>query len=216
MNFDISSPSGILIEKFEITIDTFKSDQLNYASRYDTIKMLLQNLKEKSKGRFSKWATSEYLENGFTLKREPDDLLFLARTLEHDMELKLDFAESESDPKTIPSNWEELDQLCQNLEHLFLKFSSHSQSEIKKYKQLILDTRKKYLKELKHHYASRLGILDKNGNITEGNIKYRDELNKEHVKRVVDFKIKKSGDISTFVGILEDDVEIDVLKMSRL
>lgn len=216
MNFDIASHSGILIEKFEITIDTFKLDQLNYASRYDTIKMLLQKLKEKSKDKFLKWATSEYLENGSTLKREPDDLLFLARTLEHDMELKLDFAESESDPKPIPSNWEEVDQMCQNLEQLFSKFSSHSQSEIKKYKQLILDTRKKYLKELKHHHALRLGILDKNGNIIEGNIKYRDEHNKEQVKRLVDFKFKKSGGISTFVGILEDDIEIDVLEMSRL
>ena len=79
------------------------------------------------------WPSSEYVEDGYTLKREPEDMIHLIRRFEHDIKCQIDYYEfAGDDPLPVPTNWSELEEMENNIEEWMKQFSLE-QSKMKNY-----------------------------------------------------------------------------------
>ena len=210
----LSGPSENTISTIQWTISNKKSDTKNINTRYKAINLLMQRWQCKERHNTHGWRSGEYSVDGYTQISEPGDLLFMARELEHDLELKLELAESGSEINSNPCNWIEVDQMLDNLKLLFIAINELSITELKKLEQKILDTRKKFLKELEQLYSKCLHIIDSKGKRNKNYVQYYKGYNIMHAG-VKKFKFVKKQNIFIFTAVM-DNVNNDEIAASEL
>ncbi len=152
--------------------------------------------------------TTQYTGNdGYTIIREPDDILMQVRVFEHDIMLACSelrnsqsYLELAGDPDPVPKSWVEVEQMKQNIEEYFEILAANT-----------ADLRKKYVIQIIQLYAKLLFIkVNKNGEISPKYLKVKKMNGLIYiVKFEYDYKKKM------LVGVSEDGKKVPAINLTR-
>lgn len=160
----------------------------------------------KSRNKFP--PTTKYIgDDGYSIIREPNDKLILARTFEHDIFLaassirnpKSNF-ELSGDPKPIPKSWDEIVELRDLITKYFVGLEAETS-----------EARKNYVIDMIQLYSKSLFIkVDKFGEITPKYVKVKNaEDNFYIIKFEYDYKEK------LLMGVSKDGKKIPANNLTR-
>ena len=201
-----------LVKYYEGSVVNFKSTHFfrMYTSIFKSLAMW-----EKNQRKFKAWGTAEYSDDGYHYKKEPDDLLFSARSLECDLEQFFELVEYASDPKPLPINWDEVDEMRKSISYLIENYELQLSEEGKQYKRWVIEERKKLVQDLKMRHSKRLGLLDSKGKFKVKVVIYSDENGVKKTEFLKTFSFIKRKNKFEFVGNLDNGMQIPVNRLTK-